>query len=446
MPQNDTQPSNAQYLKRSLDDLSHDPGGSLSDAVQSVVTGRKTWKALKGKTEAVWPSYLEAALIKALERYRPDPSTGTKRLERFPRRNRFISDYIFETTGKRRTPKQVGSRLQQIKETCTEPCVLGLLRQQSSLPAARRIDGTSPPSPTSTAKSAPSPTTSEPEAISTSISTSPSPTCYDAPDDVLDIAVHNAFTSPRGRICLELTQETTWMRVKCEKLSPPSDIMFSICSPGSDFFKPSVPDPSSKFISTVDPRVVFTPSTAIKPTEYYCIFHVFNGDTIIHTEATLLVSEPRDNGEHCYSTQLAPQYWAKLIRCNDLSDFSVLQEVKRVAISDSLDATLISLNYTLSHYQSALAYHAAHTHSIPIAQPRPTYVSSLLGAVDEAYSWPRDVGRSYKGSEAQTSPINTVKDESYSPQSSLSYIESGDPIRLMSLTPITLLKLSSIHT
>jgi transcriptional enhancer factor len=39
-------------------------------------------------------------------------------LGRFPRRNRFISDYIFDKTGKRRSPKQVGSRLQQLRESC----------------------------------------------------------------------------------------------------------------------------------------------------------------------------------------------------------------------------------------------------------------------------------------------------------------------------------------
>lgn len=32
-------------------------------------------------------------------------------------RNKFISDYIFQVTGKRRTPKQVGSRLQQLRDT-----------------------------------------------------------------------------------------------------------------------------------------------------------------------------------------------------------------------------------------------------------------------------------------------------------------------------------------
>ena len=33
-------------------------------------------------------------------------------------RNRFISDYIYKITGKSRTPKQVGSRLQQLRCIC----------------------------------------------------------------------------------------------------------------------------------------------------------------------------------------------------------------------------------------------------------------------------------------------------------------------------------------
>ena len=33
-------------------------------------------------------------------------------------RNKFISDYIYQVTGKHRTPKQVGSCLQQLRDTC----------------------------------------------------------------------------------------------------------------------------------------------------------------------------------------------------------------------------------------------------------------------------------------------------------------------------------------
>lgn len=61
--------------------------------------------------------YLIAPLL-GLENYQPDDSRETLLLGRFPLRNRFISDYIFEKTGKVRTPKQVGSRLQQLRDTC----------------------------------------------------------------------------------------------------------------------------------------------------------------------------------------------------------------------------------------------------------------------------------------------------------------------------------------
>ena len=52
----------------------------------------------------------------ALLQYKPSDSRYARALGRFPKRNRFISDFIYEETGVRRTPKQVGSRLQQLKD------------------------------------------------------------------------------------------------------------------------------------------------------------------------------------------------------------------------------------------------------------------------------------------------------------------------------------------
>ncbi|TFK68460.1 hypothetical protein BDN72DRAFT_736659, partial [Pluteus cervinus] len=62
-----------------------------------------------------------------LEKYQPDDSRETRLLGRFPMRNRFISDYIYDKTGKRRTAKQVGSRLQQLRDTCGGKRLLNLL-------------------------------------------------------------------------------------------------------------------------------------------------------------------------------------------------------------------------------------------------------------------------------------------------------------------------------
>ncbi|TFY73468.1 hypothetical protein EWM64_g10544, partial [Hericium alpestre] len=100
----------ADYVRMSaVDDLSYPLAcdDRTRDAVHTIVSGRKSWKTLKGKGEAVWPPYLEAALVEALDKYRPETSRSQRSLSRFPNRNRFISDYIFHVTGKRRTAKQV---------------------------------------------------------------------------------------------------------------------------------------------------------------------------------------------------------------------------------------------------------------------------------------------------------------------------------------------------
>ncbi len=94
------------------------PSSTTLEVFQSIVKGRKSWKTLRGNGEAVWPPELEAALLEGLESYQPDDSRETRLLGRFPMRNRYISDYIWKVTGKRRTAKQVGSRLQQLRDTC----------------------------------------------------------------------------------------------------------------------------------------------------------------------------------------------------------------------------------------------------------------------------------------------------------------------------------------
>ncbi|KAE9402927.1 kinase-like protein [Gymnopus androsaceus JB14] len=104
-----------------ITEVSYDDSESLEektrDVVPIVATGRRTRNTLKGKGEAIWPPYLDAALIEGLVKYTPDGSQSSKASSRFIMRNRFISDYIFETTGKRRSQKQVGNRLQQLRDT-----------------------------------------------------------------------------------------------------------------------------------------------------------------------------------------------------------------------------------------------------------------------------------------------------------------------------------------
>ncbi|KAF8648893.1 hypothetical protein AX16_006147 [Volvariella volvacea WC 439] len=117
------------FSTSSIGELSYrpPPANSTRRTLPSSVTGRKSYKTLKQRPEAVWPPSIEAVFFEALEKYRPPAHPRPKGLRRFPKRNKFISDYILEVTGTRRTPKQVGSRIQQLRDTCKEKRILHLL-------------------------------------------------------------------------------------------------------------------------------------------------------------------------------------------------------------------------------------------------------------------------------------------------------------------------------
>ncbi|GLB45556.1 putative TEA/ATTS domain family protein [Lyophyllum shimeji] len=91
--------------------------GIHSPDVDEQTLHQRTRKlADNGRGEVVWPPDLEAALAEGLELYKPD-NPLSRILGRYTMENRFLSDYIFHKTGKRRTAKQVGSRLQPFWDT-----------------------------------------------------------------------------------------------------------------------------------------------------------------------------------------------------------------------------------------------------------------------------------------------------------------------------------------
>ncbi|KAG6333842.1 hypothetical protein ID866_5247 [Astraeus odoratus] len=108
---------NLRHTLISTQDSYHSTPKSTEDILHIILKTRKSWKTLKGQAEAVWPPFLEATMLKALQEYVPEDSRETRILGRFPMRNRFISDYIYRATGKYRSAKQVGSRLQQLRDT-----------------------------------------------------------------------------------------------------------------------------------------------------------------------------------------------------------------------------------------------------------------------------------------------------------------------------------------
>ncbi|KAJ7938495.1 hypothetical protein B0H13DRAFT_1499802, partial [Mycena leptocephala] len=52
-----------------------------------------------------------------LGQFQPTVCKETVMLGRYPGRNQFLSQYILNKTGEQRTPKQVGSRLQQLRDS-----------------------------------------------------------------------------------------------------------------------------------------------------------------------------------------------------------------------------------------------------------------------------------------------------------------------------------------
>ncbi|KAJ7473513.1 hypothetical protein FB451DRAFT_1249422 [Mycena latifolia] len=89
---------------------------SNKDLLRSILKTRTKWKT-SDNGEAIWSLELEAALLEGLAQYQPTVCRETVLLGRFPRRNQFISEYIWRKTGQRRTSKQIGSRLQQLRES-----------------------------------------------------------------------------------------------------------------------------------------------------------------------------------------------------------------------------------------------------------------------------------------------------------------------------------------
>ncbi|KAJ6528676.1 hypothetical protein DFH09DRAFT_1413512, partial [Mycena vulgaris] len=92
----------------------------------AVLGSRRAWKTLQSG-ENVWPPHLEAALLEG-ESHVAHTSAETRVLGRYRGRNQFISEYIFNKTGERRSNKQVGSRLQQLRHCSSDSKLRRLLR------------------------------------------------------------------------------------------------------------------------------------------------------------------------------------------------------------------------------------------------------------------------------------------------------------------------------
>ncbi|THV07230.1 hypothetical protein K435DRAFT_742211 [Dendrothele bispora CBS 962.96] len=328
-----------------VDDLSYTPSAEekTRDAAQIVATGRRSWKTLKGKGEAVWPPHLEAALIEALEKYKPDDSRSSKTLGRFSMRNRFISDYIFETTGKRRTPKQVGSRLQQLRDTCKSERILQLISR-------RNLDEGDSSTMSSDANSS---------------SNSPPPEKPQTRQATRSAAEQRSFR-----------RSNVWVNILLEKLAWSShtpvvhivnnDRMAPVnihLAPLSGTSSSSLSYSTSHRLSNMEPTITFVSPCALA---LQCSFSVFlDGSGLpIHTEVASLKchSSPMQSSGWMYSATLVPGLWKSLCEENSPTRYTVMQNLfpARSSGSASLTAELdetkeecISVVYNFAYPDSA---------------------------------------------------------------------------------------------
>ncbi|KAJ7089550.1 hypothetical protein C8R44DRAFT_990842 [Mycena epipterygia] len=93
------------------------PDGMAQENMLHTLLGTRKARRRRDTSAVIWSINLETALLEGLQQYRPTACRDTLMLGRFPGRNQFISDYIWRKTGERRTSKQVGSRLQQLRES-----------------------------------------------------------------------------------------------------------------------------------------------------------------------------------------------------------------------------------------------------------------------------------------------------------------------------------------
>ncbi|KAF4613652.1 hypothetical protein D9613_007486 [Agrocybe pediades] len=292
-------------MSMTVDDLSYTPSEQerSRDAEQFAATGRRSWKTLKGKGEAVWPPALEAALLEALEKYHEE-NGGTKADRtsgRFPMRNRFVSDYIFETTGKQRSPKQVGSRLQQLRDTCKKEKILQLIANRNTPEPAITSPDCSP-------NNSPSPPPGPQKCLSFPI---------EKPLSIfVKISLQRAL-QPTPTPLVELVANGRQTIRLAPFASPPSN--------GSSYPAHT----SSAVLPFLSKSVHLFSPCALLPESTVTVFSD-NANSPLHTEYVALqyLSASAQISGHMYAAEIAPSFWGKLCSSQDVTQYTIVQALQ----------------------------------------------------------------------------------------------------------------------
>jgi len=280
------------------------------DVFQSIVKGRKSWKTSRGG-EAVWPPELEAALIEGLEQYTPDDSRETRLLGRFPMRNRFISEYIYRKTGKQRTAKQVGSRLQQLRDTCGGRQLLKLLTPYRPQNRTTRFQSLNPTGCASDSDS------------NSDGSAPPTPTEAHATLQSLlyrGVGGLGRDDEPRNVIYIDLLPADMSSAAGAMQVSPPVP-----STSGHNVVRASQ---SPRHVRQIDPTVTLLARSSMVARSH---FIVRSRAGVVHSEVTTmeLVGSTSGvaEGQLLYSTKLVPKFWNEICDSTDPTQYTIIQKV-----------------------------------------------------------------------------------------------------------------------
>lgn len=313
------------------------------EVFQTIYNGRKSWKTLRGG-EMVWPAELEAALIEGLEQYQPDDSRETRLLGRFPMRNRFISEYIFRKTGRRRTAKQVGSRLQQLRETCTGKRLMDLLspcRRLVSSSLIRSQYGSHHGLPSLNCDSA-----SSSGSASVPITPTDEVASFGFPSSEKQNGTAAGSAGRQHTYCIDILPDHATHRHG----SAPASASAS-ASAITDNARRISDDPRP--IRAIDPTLTFLSRS---PIEANSNFTVVADGIVVFSEMTNLTlrdtppieAAPGTDGALLYTTPLAPGYWKTISDSSDPTKYTICQDIVETTTTHS-SRTLYSAIYKFSY-------------------------------------------------------------------------------------------------
>lgn len=293
------------------------PSQSTEEIFKTILNVRKCWKTLKGNTEPVWPPYLEATMLKGLHEYKPVDSRETQILGRFPMRNRFISEYIYQHTGKYRSSKQIGSRLQQFRDTSEGRELIDSLTRSCYLNTRSEVGSSRTFSPhnhvfhrASLSYISGDSSTSD---HSSSSSSTGSPT--------MPPSRRNNPSESRTPVYIDILPDPT-----------PYSSSSSSRSRGPSSYKPQPSSNSPRRMRDIDPTVTFvSPSAVIGKSSYIVLLDgapIHSEDTKLECVGPYFANSSTD-GPLLYGTPLVPKYWETLCKSPDPTVYTIIQDVYR---------------------------------------------------------------------------------------------------------------------